>query len=417
MGIPQEMVTNVVAIFHGTDSEGCQARRVPGGAADEVRVRDQLKNSETDRRDDCAGGAGAREQVDQMTEVRSQKSGNPSVDNQIEDSHESITTAKIGLANFVRTDPHYSQQLPTSSQEKHTKVRISNAGLTITALPFLAARDWGTFKANGIDVEIIVMPASAPRPWPRATSIMLPASARHRWPRLSRFGFPGNLVFLRSDLLLDPGRAAIKTLQDLKGKKIALSGGVGGMNHVALSIALEKSGFNPKDYTMVAIPGQQIQILYSLESGFVEAALMSPPHIFAAAKKGFNKLMDVGAMVEMPGGGLTAMVKTIRSVRPKTKRVIRALQVAKDEVRKSKPKTVELIMRLLKMDKEGAADTYDAFQTTLNPTGVPNRAGIDNLVRSLQAQGRFTDRKVIFNEVADDRLATEVAKELGYKLQ
>ena len=56
-------------------------------------------------------------------------------------------------------------------------------------------------------------------------------------------------------------------------------------------------------------------------------------------------------------------------------------------MRKSKPKTVELIMRLLKMDKEGAADTYDAFQTTLNPTGVPNRAGIDNLVRSLQAQG------------------------------
>ena len=127
--------------------------------------------------------------------------------------------------------------------------------------------------------------------------------------------------------------------------------------------------------------------------------------------------MDVGAMVEMPGGGLTGMVKTIQERPAETKRVIRALQVAKDEVRKSKPKTVELIMRLLKMDKDGAADTYDAFQTTLNPTGVPNRAGIDNLVRSLQAQGRFTDRKVIFNEVADDRLATEVAKELGYKLQ
>jgi len=97
------------------------------------------------------------------------------------------------------------------------------------------------------------------------------------------------------------------------------------------------------------------------------------------------------------------------------KRVIHALQLAKDEVRKSKPKTVELIMRLLKMDKQAASETYDTFQTTLNPTGIPNRAGIDNLVRSLQAQGRFTDRKVAFNEVADDRLATEVAKELGYK--
>ena len=44
-----------------------------------------------------------------------------------------------------------------TSQDKRTKVRISNAGLTITALPLLAARDWGNFKANGLDVEIIVM--------------------------------------------------------------------------------------------------------------------------------------------------------------------------------------------------------------------------------------------------------------------
>jgi len=53
---------------------------------------------------------------------------------------------------------------------------------------------------------------------------------------------------------------------------------------------------------------------------------------------------------------------------------------------------------------------------TLNPSGISNRAGIDNLVRSLQAQGRFTGRKIAFTDGADDRLATEVAKELGYKI-
>jgi len=305
-----------------------------------------------------------------------------------------------------------------SSQEKRTKVRISNAGLTITALPLLAARDWGTFKANGLDVEIIVMSPPLGAAAMAQGDIDYVAGVGPASVGATLTGLPSRAIWFSSDRISYWIQAApqYKTLQDLRGKKIALSGGVGGTNHVALSIALEKSGFNPKDYTMVAIPGQQIQILYSLESGFVDAALMSPPHIFAAAKKGFNKLLDVGAMVEMPGGGLTAMVKTIQERPAETKRVIRALQIAKDEVRKSKPKTVELIMRLLKMDKEGAADTYDAFQTTLNPTGVPNRPGIDNLVRSLQAQGRFSDRKVIFNEVADDRLATEVAKELGYKI-
>src|ERR1041385_3974208 len=230
-------------------------------------------------------------------------------------------------------------------------------------------------------------------------------------------GLPSRAIWFSSDRITYWLQSAppYKTLQDLKGKKIALSGGVGGTNHVALMIALEKSNTNPKDYVIVGIPGQQAQVFYSLDSSFVEAALLSPPHMFIAARKGFNKLLDVGAMVEMPGGGLTTLIKTIQSRPAEMKRVIHALQLAKDEVRKSKPKTVELIMRLLKMDKQAASETYDTFQTTLNPTGIPNRAGIDNLVRSLQAQGRFTDRKVAFSEVADDRLATEVAKELGYR--
>ena len=305
-----------------------------------------------------------------------------------------------------------------SSQDKRAKVRISNAGLTITALPLLAARDWGTFNANGLDVEIIVMSPPIGAAAMAQGDIDYVAGVGPASVAATLTGLQSRAIWFSSDRISYWIQAApqYKTLQELKGKKIALSGGVGGTNHVALMIALEKSGANPKDYTMVAIPGQQLQILYSLESGFVEAALMSPPHIFAAAKKGFNKLMDVGAMVEMPGGGLTAMMKTVQERPAEVRRVIRALQVAKDEVRKSKPRTVELIMRLLKMDSQGAADTYDAFQTTLNPTGIPNRAGIDNLVRSLQAQGRFTDRKVAFAEVADDRPATDVAKELGYKL-
>jgi ABC-type nitrate/sulfonate/bicarbonate transport system substrate-binding protein len=316
----------------------------------------------------------------------------------------------LGLLLIVST--------PAFSQERRAKVRISNAGFTITALPLLAAKDWGVFGANGLDVELIVMSPTIAAAALAQGDVDYVAGVGPASVAATLSGLASRAIWFSSDRISYwlQTLSQYKTLQDLKGKKIALSGGVGGTNHVALSIALEKSGANPKDYVMVGIPGQQLQVLYSLESGFVEAALLSPPHTFGAAKKGFQKLLDVGAMVEMPGGGLTTMIKTIQSRPAEVKRVIHALQVAKDEVRKSKPKTVELIMRLLKMDKEAASDTYDAFQTTLSPNGVPNRAGIDNLVRSLQAQGRFTDRKVAFTEVADDRPATEVAKELGYKM-
>jgi ABC-type nitrate/sulfonate/bicarbonate transport system substrate-binding protein len=231
-------------------------------------------------------------------------------------------------------------------------------------------------------------------------------------------GLPSRAIWFSSDRITYwlMSRPQFKNLEELKGKKIAISGGLGGTNHVALLIALEKSGAGPKDYVMVAIPGQQNQLLYSLESGFVEGALVSPPVTFNAYNKGFNKLLDVGSMVEMPGGGLTALVKTIQTKPAEAKRVIHSLQFAKDEIRKSKAKTVDLIVRILKMDKEAAGETYDVFLTTLNPTGIPNRAGIENLVKAIQSQGRFVDRKVSFTDLADDRLATEVAREIGYKI-
>ena len=43
-------------------------------------------------------------------------------------------------------------------------------------LPLLAAKDWGMFTANGLDVEVIVMsPSLAAARWRRAISITLPA--------------------------------------------------------------------------------------------------------------------------------------------------------------------------------------------------------------------------------------------------
>ena len=193
-----------------------------------------------------------------------------------------------------------------AAQEQRAKARISNAGFTITALPLLAAREWGVFTANGLEIEIILM-----------------------------------------------------------------------------------------------------------QSSIVQAALSQGDIDYQA---GVGPALDVGSMIDMPGGGLTAMVKTIQERPAVTKQVIRSLQSAKDEIRKSKPKPLDLIVKLLKMNREAAGEAYDQFLTTLNPTGIPSRIGMEILVRSIQSQGRHVDKKVAFTDVADDRLAIEVAKEMGYKI-
>jgi ABC-type nitrate/sulfonate/bicarbonate transport system substrate-binding protein len=303
------------------------------------------------------------------------------------------------------------------AQEQRTKARISNAGFTITALPLLAAKEWGVFTANGLDIEIILMQSSIVPAALTQGDIDYQAGVGPASVNGTLSGFPTRAIWFSSDRISYwlMAKSQFKTLESLKGKKIAVSG-LGGTIHVALNMALEKVGVNPKDLTLVSIPGQQVQMLYSLESGFVDGAMMSPPVTFGAQKKGFNKLLDVGSIIDMPGGGLTALVKTIQERSAVTKQVIRSLQSAKDEIRKSKPKTLDLIVKLLKMDREAAGETYDQFLTTLNPTGIPSRIGMEILVKAVQSQGRHLDRKVAFTEIADDRLAIEVAREMGYKI-
>lgn len=304
-----------------------------------------------------------------------------------------------------------------AAQGSRAKLRISNASFSITALPLLAAREWGIFSANNLDMEIILMQSSIVPAALSQGDIDYQAGVGPASVNATLRGFPTRAIWFSADkisywLMAKP---QYKTLESLKGKKVAITG-LGGTVHVAFNLAMEKAGANPKDFVLVSIPGQQIQQFHSLETGYVDAALLSPPVTFGAQKKGFNKVYDVGAAVDMPGGGLTTLVNTIQARPAETKRVIRSLQIAKDEIKKFKPKTVELIVKLLKMDKEAAGETYDEFVTALSPTGIPTRLGMDILVKSVQAQGRHVGRKVAFEEIADDRLATEVAKELGYKI-
>ncbi len=158
------------------------------------------------------------------------------------------------------------------------------------------------------------------------------------------------------------------------------------------------------------------QQLPALETGTVDAGIFNPPFDFYAKRKKFREVLDVGAKVKMPLGGLTTMLSTIRNRPDEVRRVLRSMQLAKQEVLRSKEKATAMILKYLQVDKEAADDTFEALKRTVSGSGVPTRDGMDLIIKSLQAAGQFTDRKVAFEEIADDRIAREVAKELGYKI-
>jgi len=228
-------------------------------------------------------------------------------------------------------------------------------------------------------------------------------------------GMSSRAVWFATDELIYSlmARGDVQNLKDLRNKKVALTG-IGGTSHVALQIALESVGENPKNFVYLGLGGSQL--LPALESGTVDAALLSPPMLYFAKKKGFRDVLDVGSRAKMPLGGLTVMVSTLRNRPDELKRVIKSLQSAKQEILKSKEKSVALTSGFLKVDRDVAEDTYTVYKKTVSGNGVPTHEGMDQIVKSLQAAGQFMDRKVAFDEIADDRIAKEVTKELGYKV-
>ncbi len=305
---------------------------------------------------------------------------------------------------------------PSHAQDTLTKIRIANSALSLTALPLVAAREWGLFREQGLQVEIVLMNPAISNPAIAAGEIQYIAGVGPGSVSATLSGLPLRAVWFSSSrvsyfVMTSP---QFKTLADLKGKKIGITGGLGGTNHIALLVALEKIGVKPKDYNILSVPTAELP--RSLEAGFVDAASLNPPTLFLAEKKGFHRVLDIGSQVEMSAGGLTTLVATIKSKPDEVKRVIRALQMAKETIRKSRDKAIELMTGTLKMDRGIASATYDVYVTSLSVDGIPMRQAMENLVRSVKSQARFADRKVAFEDVADDSLAKQVARELGYKV-
>ena len=203
-------------------------------------------------------------------------------------------------------------------------------------------------------------------------------------------------------------------MKELRGKRIGVTG-LGGTSEVALRIALEATGENPKDFVVVGLGAPQL--MSALENGSIESAQLNSPLNYHAKKKGFRELLDIGAHVQMPLGGLTASSAAIQNRTGELKRVIRSLQIAKRTLLQSKEKSVDLIMRTIKVDREVAEEMFADNRRTAAGNGIPSREGMEQIVKSLQMLGQFAGKKIAFEEIADTHIARDVAKELGYKVE
>jgi NitT/TauT family transport system substrate-binding protein len=85
--------------------------------------------------------------------------------------------------------------------------------------------------------------------------------------------------------LVSKAGSPVRTLQDLRGKSVAVSG-AGSFSDRALRNLLRQNGMDPDKDVKIAGLGGQPQQLAALESGNVAAASLNPPTIYTALKAG-----------------------------------------------------------------------------------------------------------------------------------
>jgi len=303
--------------------------------------------------------------------------------------------------------------VPSFAQDR---VRIAYVGPSLSNLPLLAAKETGIFARHKLDVEILLLTSQLSAVALGAGELEYVAGVGPGSVGGTLAGIPSRAVWVVSNRILHSvvAQPELKSLQDLRGKKIGVTG-LGGTTHTSLMMAIEKFGGNPREYIVVSLGPQQY--LRALESKAVDAATVDPPLLFLVLKKGFSRILDLGSVVEMPEGGLTTMMKTLNSKSEQVVRIIKSLQEAKDLLLSSRERAVDFTMKVMKMDRESALRSYELMAVAWVGTGVPTRAGMENIIRGVQSQGRFADKKVAFEDVADSRFATQAARELGHKAE
>jgi NitT/TauT family transport system substrate-binding protein len=309
-----------------------------------------------------------------------------------------------------------SMAAPAIAQQAKARIRISYPNVSICCLALFAAQQWRIFEENGLDVESIQMRSQAANSALASGDIHYVAGVGPNSVAATLRGLPSKAVWFASESLIYTvlARPEFKSLKELHGKRIGLTG-LGGTSDVALRIALQAVGENYKNFIMVALGAPQL--MSGLETGTIEAAQLNSPLNYQAKKKGFRPLLEIDQYVQMPLGGLTASNASIQNRAGELKRVIRSLQTAKRTLLVSKEKSIDLIMRTIRVDRDVAEEMFADNHRSAAGNGVPSREGMEQIVKSLQLLGQFTGRKVAFEEITDVRIAAEVAKELGDKIQ
>ncbi|HXG52675.1 MAG TPA: ABC transporter substrate-binding protein [candidate division Zixibacteria bacterium] len=303
---------------------------------------------------------------------------------------------------------------PGAADEQRITFGLTNRSGSV-ALPHVVAEEKGFFKAEGLNVSLIVM----------QNQVVVNALAAKNIDYGGTFsnmvgaalsGLPIRIVAV----VMEGGEhvlvthADIKRVEDLKGKIVGISS-FGGAPHMQVTMILRKYGLNPeKDVTFLQIGGTPSRYA-ALESGSVQAVMLQPPFNKMAQKRGFREIIAFNEILKVPLGGVAVHRDRIREKPDEIVRLIRAILKGIDYIHTHKDDILRIMEKSWGIkDREIREQVYrDALPIYARNGTVP-----DDLMRQVvqMIQGtRKTSREVPLSDIVEWRFARQAAAELSRK--
>ena len=276
------------------------------------------------------------------------------------------------------------------------RVRLAVPVHGVSHVAFYVAKEKGYFQEEGLDVEVILMSAPIGIRALIAGDVDASTVGGSALPPIFR-GAALRMVFISFDkpthwLYAKP---EIRTVKDLKGRKVAIDG-LGGTLESLLRSVLEKNGLEGgRDVPFLAIgtpPGRFL----ALTSGAVDASLFTFPLNFRADEAGFRELVN---FVKQDITSLTGSIVVRESSDVAlVEKLVRGAVKGHLYARNNRSGTIPILARAFKLKEDEAAKIYDAAQPGMVADGSINeeiqKRVIDDTRKSLAMKDAVSPDKV-----------------------
>ncbi len=286
-----------------------------------------------------------------------------------------MTLITVLVASFCATGAHGQD-----------KIRVGYGSLSTSYAAIWVAGEARLFQKNGIDAEVLYLESALVRTALLTGDIAMGGMSGTTMaaPRLQ--GADPILIAsfsnsLQYRLVVRPD---IRTVADLKGKRVGVAGfGLGA--HRGAQIMLAKLGLNPDtDVTMLQIGGDPTR-LAALLSGTIDASVFNPPLHKRAAEAGMRVLANIEEMgFSVQASALVTTDRFTKKNYDLTRRAIRSIIESIHLIKTNPEITKRSIRKYLRFkDERDTEEAYQIMRDTLARKPYPTVEGVKTVLEEL----------------------------------